>query len=161
MINKQECGIYVTTVALSGKEKAVPVGCMVYFHHHSQEGPPIVLLPKANHHNRWTFNTQGYLVEGVSARAFIEGLKALPKEGLYLCAQAIQLTNGVLPARTLVQLGYNRRGEPILFPARSKGNGFEFPERGFRFASTDVLERLEPANFKIPGPPKSQQRVLH
>lgn len=144
---------------MEGREEAVPEGVLVYFHNHSSDGAPLVLLPLDNVHNRWSFHDKGYLVRGEGAERFIAHLAPLPAQGLYVVREHIHLSGtDVLAERTLVQLGYNRSGEPILFVARAEGNGFSFSDRGFRFPDTAVLERLTPAGFDPPSPP---ERMLH
>lgn len=138
-------------MALEGRESAIGGGLLVYFHNHSKQGPPLVLTAVENTHNRWTFSDRGYLVQGPGAEAFLEGLVALPREGFYAVTAPITLTDGrVLAVRSLVQVGYNRAGEPILFPAEHRGNGFAFPDRGFRFFDLTVFERLSECGFDAP-----------
>ena len=146
------CGLYVTGVPLLGKEGAISAGLLLYFHNHSKQGPPLVLLPTVNTHNRWAFAERGYLVEGPNAAEFIAALSARPRQGFYSVVEPVQVTNAVLPKRTLVQVGYNKRGDAILFPAQPlDGNGFHFKNRGFRFEDTSVLNRLRECGFDPPG----------
>ncbi len=144
------CGIYKTTFALPNREEEVPAGRLIYFHNHSEQGPPLVLLPKENTHNVWTFQERGYLVEGEGAPAFITTLASLPAEGLYLVQRAIDTNDGGIPARTLVQVGYNPSGHAIVFPARAQANGFAFPDRGTRFEGFKVFDKLARASFDPP-----------
>ena len=156
-----KCGLYVTGIALEGKEEAVGAGQLVYFHNHSRQGPPIVLLPEQNTHNRWSFADQGFLVEGAGADAFMGRLEARPKQGFYVATAKIDVPGGEIPPRLLLQLGYNRRGEVILFPAQVHGNGVQFPEKGFRFGETGVLASLRPADFMVQRTVEPSDRTLH
>lgn len=145
------CGLYRTGAALTGREAAIGAGQLVYFHNHSKQGPPLVLAAVANTHNRWDFSDRGYLVAGDGAEAFLTGLVPLPREGFYAVTAGISLVDErVLPPRSLVQVGYNRAGEPILFPAEHHGNGFSFSEHGFRFRDLVVFERLRKCGFDAP-----------
>jgi len=145
------CGLYKTGAALAGRETAIGEGQLVYFHNHSKQGPPLVLTAVSNTHNRWSFSDRGYLVQGDDAEGFLEALVALPREGFYAVRAPIGLTDDrVLPARSLVQVGYNRAGEPILFPAEARGNGFSFSDHGFRFFDLGVFERLAECGFDAP-----------
>lgn len=149
------CGLYRTTVALPGHESQVASDRLVYFHNHSEQGPPLVLMPQSNTHNRWTFHDRGYLVESPE---FIRALVPLRPEGYYVIRDHLHLSREeILPERTLVQLGYNREAEPILFVARFEENLIRFPDRGYRVNGPAVLEQLEPANFRAPRP----KPVLH
>ena len=145
------CGIYRTTIALPGREEDVPAGRLVYFHNHSEQGPPIVLLPRSNTWNRWTFNERGLLVEGEAAALFIATLTSLPEEGLYIVQRPIGSGESVLRPRTLVQVGYNPSGHVILFSAEPRDNGLSFPERGKRFEGLKVFDSLARASFDAPN----------
>ena len=150
-----KCGIYRTQVPLTGKEDRVPAGCLVMFHNHSEQGPPLVLLPASNTNNRWTFHERGYLIED---QDFVDQLHGLPAEGLYVLREHVHISKEeMVPDKSLVQLGYNRDGQPILFVARFEGNTIRFPERGYRFNDEKVFDLLDPVAFRSPKP----ARVLH
>ncbi len=147
-----KCGLYRTGAGLPGKEAAIGPGGLIYFHNHSKQGPPIALLPERNTFNKWAFSERGYLVDGEGADGFIAALVALPAQGFYAVTRRIQLVGDqVLLPRRLVQIGYNRRGHVILFPAEFRGNGFWFPEQGFRFESLGIFESLAPTGFDAPA----------
>lgn len=145
---KPPCGLYRTTVAMPGKEEQVPAGRLVYFHNHSEQGPPIVLMPSKNTNNKWTFHTRGYLVE---SPAFVDTLAPLPREGFYVLRANLSVGEGFLTERSLVQLGYNPKGEPILFLGERKENNISFPKRGAGFKSDSIFKELDPVNFIIRG----------
>ena len=149
------CGIYRTGIALGGKEEQVPEGRLVMFHNHSEQGPPLVLLPESVTANKWSFHTGGFLVED---EEFIEKMISLPAEGLYILKDHIHVTKqDIIPDRTLVQLGYNGKGEGILFPGHFEENSITFPEKGYRFNSDKIFDNLEQAGFRVP----KTKRVLH
>ena len=157
MSAERPCGLYRTGVPLAGQEEAVPAGVLVYFHNHSEDGPPIVLPPETNSDNRWYFGEEGWLIQD---ETFLEALVPLRPEGLYVVTESLALApDNRLGPRTLLQLGYNRRGDPIVFIAQFEGNTILFPARGFRFHNLDVFERIEPANFAVPE--RAEPRVLH
>ena len=85
---KLPCGIYKTTVA--SKEEQVPAGRLVSFTI-TEQGPPIVLLPASNTHNKWTFHTRGYLVEDSK---FLDALERLPREGFYMLKATLSVGTG-------------------------------------------------------------------
>ena len=149
------CGIYRTGAALNGKEEQVPAGRLVMFHNHSEQGPPLVLLPQSNTANKWTFHTHGFLVEDDE---FVERMIPLMPEGYYILKEHIHVTEQeIIPDRTLVQLGYNGKGEGILFPGRFEGNNIAFPEKGYGFKNDSIFDNLEQAGFRVP----KAQSVLH
>jgi len=143
------CGLYRTTAPLPGKEEKVSAGRLVFYHNHSEQGPPLVLTPHANEHNVWTFHERGWLVEDPD---WPETLVPLLPEGYYVLKAHVHLAKQeeVLPERTLVQLGYDQRARPILFPAQFEGSTIRFSDRGYGFED-GVFAALEPAPFVAPG----------
>lgn len=142
-------GLYRTSEGLAGKGEKVRAGMLVYFQQRSGDGEsPIVLLPGRNAHNKWRFRRAGFLVRDV---AWVGTLQPLLSEGYYLTSEPMELTSQVkLGAYALVQLGYNREGDPIVFPARYEGNAIVFEARGKRFEDLGVFGRLLPAGFTRP-----------
>ena len=106
------CGLYRTGTSLPKYEQDVPGGVLIYFHNHSDKGPPIVLLPRKNEHNNWAFHEKGWLVEDPG---FIGALVPLKSQGLYVVTERhLHISREeILPEKTLVQLGYNRSGDTI------------------------------------------------
>ena len=51
---------------------------------------------------------------------------------------------------TLVQLGYNRAGDPILFLAKFQENQINFPSSGLK-CTLEIFDMLRPVNFRIPN----------
>lgn len=142
------CGLYRTSRPLPGKEEWVREGMLVYFHNHSQQGPPLLLLPSANTHNRWSFHEKGYLIRDTS---YVDALVQLFDEGLYILTEPIYLSRDeFIPEDTLVQLGYNRGAEPILFLAKFADNVITFPNSGLK-CTTEIFEMLRPCDFRVPG----------
>lgn len=142
------CGLYRTARALPGKEEWVREGMLVYFHNHSQQGPPLLLLPAANTHNRWAFHEKGYLIRDPG---YVDALEQLLDEGLYILTEPIYLSRDeFIPEDTLVQLGYNRAAEPILFLAKFTENNITFPTSGLK-CTREIFEMLRPCDFRVPG----------
>lgn len=112
-----DCGLYRTTKALPGHEEKVPAGILVNFHNHSESGLPQV-RPPADHnvHNRWHWAAP-ILIRGTS---WLETLVRMPYEGFYVLQRDVPAENGEgrITKGTLVQLGYQNTGKPILFIAR-------------------------------------------
>jgi hypothetical protein len=151
--DRPKCGLYRTGIPLEGKEDSVAAERLVFFHNHSEQGPPLVLMPSVNEHNRWQFHDRGYLVE---SPGFLENLVPLRPEGFYILKGHVHVgRDEIIPERALVQLGYNRKAEPILFMGRFEGNTIVFPTTGYRFDSLDLFDHLEPAGFLVPKPKES------
>ncbi len=127
------CGLYRTTRALPAHEQSVPAQRLVYFHNHSDSGLPRVIVPDHITCNRWHFHGQGVVFRSLS---WADSLHELPAQGLYVLNATFQFEGGAWPKGALVQLGYTRKGDPILFiaqrPANSPENHLFFSERGVR-----------------------------
>lgn len=148
------CGIYRTTAPLPGKEEWVRENLLVYFHNHSQQGPPLLLLPATNNENRWEFHDKGYLIREIE---YVDTLVGLKEEGLYVLSEPIYLSRDeFIPEETLVQLGYNRAADPILFLAKFTNNEIVFPTSGLK-CTLEIFDMLRPVNFRVPG----YQRDMH
>lgn len=141
------CGLYKTTRPLPGKEQWVRENLLVYFHNHSQQGPPLLLLPASNAQNRWSFHEKGYLIR---EPAFVSTLTPLKDEGLYVLREPIYLSRDeFIPEHTLVQLGYTRSADPILFLAKFAENTISFPSSGLK-CTPEIFSMLEDVNFATP-----------
>ena len=148
------CGLYRTGMALVGQEDNVPSGVLVMFHNHSDQGPPIVLPPQSNEYNCWTFHQKGWSVQDPG---FLKALIPLKPEGLYsLKGELFIDRNQRLSEKTLIQLGYNRNGDTILFVGEFVQNSIHFPNKGFRFPNPKVQEHLQSVTFNIP-----RRRTIH
>lgn len=146
--NLPPCGLYRTTQPLPGKEQWVRAGMLVYFHNHSQQGPPLLLLPAENRANRWVFHEKGYLIR---EPGFAETLEPLEDEGLYVLGEPIYLSRDeFIPDNTLVQLGYNRSADPILFLGQFEDNTIFFPDSGLK-CTHEIFELLDEVKFRVPG----------
>ena len=146
-----QCGIYRTTIPLFDDKNKEQVGSnkVVFFHNHSEQGAPILLLPRENRHNRWSFHERGFLILDV---AYLESLQKLPIEGLYILKQHIHVgTAQVLRERSLVQVGYNSKGEGILFLAEFIENTIQFPTTGYKIKDS-LFSILENVHFFVPAP---------
>ena len=138
------CGLYRTTKALPEHEAAIPAGALVYFHNHSDSGLPVVIAPDHNIMNRWHFHGAGIPFRGLS---WADSLVKLPAEGFYMLRKALGFEGGEWPKAALVQLGYTRTGEPILFIGQQRAqlaeNDLWFSDRGVG-VSREQLSLLEP-----------------
>ncbi|MGH7272024.1 MAG: hypothetical protein ACREJ3_16460 [Polyangiaceae bacterium] len=139
-----DCGLYRTTKPLLDHKDDVPAGLLVYFHNHSDSGLPIVIPPEHNIHNRWHFHGEGIPFRGLS---WADSLVALLPEGFYMLRKALAFDGGDWPKGALVQLGYTRTADPILFIAQVRANLEEndlfFSDKGVG-VKREQLSTLEP-----------------
>jgi hypothetical protein len=140
------CGLYRTTKPLPDHEKEVGAELLVYFHNHSDSGLPVVVPPDHNILNRWHFHSAGIAFRGL---AWADSMVRLPAEGFYVLRKALEFDGGSWPKSTLVQLGYTRTADPILFIAQLRAtldeNDLFFSDRGVG-VGREQLALLEAAN---------------
>jgi hypothetical protein len=143
------CGLYRTTKPLPEHEAEIPTGVLVYFHNHSDSGLPVVITPDHNILNRWHFHGGGIPFRGLS---WADSLVKLPGEGFYMLRKGLEFEGGSWPKGTLVQLGYTKQGDPILFIAQQRAsleeNDLYFSDRGVG-VTRDQLAVLEPLNVYV------------
>jgi len=148
-----DCGLFRTTKPLPEHDAEVPAGILVYFHNHSDGGLPVVVVPEHNIHNRWHFHGAGIPFRGLS---WADSLASLPSEGFYMLRRALTFQGGEWPKSALVQLGYTRAGEPILFIAQAraelKENDLFFSDNGVGIAR-EQMTLLEPLQVFVEPPP--------
>jgi hypothetical protein len=148
-----DCGLYRTTKPLPEHEDEVPAGTLIYFHNHSDSGLPVVVAPEHNVHNRWHFHGGGIPFRGLS---WADTLTKLLPEGFYVLKRALSFEGGEWPKASLVQLGYTRRGDPIVFIAQVRAslveNDLFFSDRGVS-VTPEQMRLLEPVQvFSEPIP---------
>lgn len=147
------CGLY-RTVAKIGDVEA---GRLVYFHNHGNPGPGLY-FPERWSHNRAHFAPRGTTVPpDFDPRA----LRSLPAEGFYrvtaaffCCAKQCRR----FEPDTLVQLGYNGAGRPLLFLPELVRGAITVPETGsavdddtlVKLAALAVAERREREDLALP-----------
>jgi hypothetical protein len=149
------CGLFRTTKALPGSEEAVPAGVLVYFHNHSDPaggGLPQVIVPDHNIHNRWHFHGPGVAFRTSS---WAESIVKVLEQGFYVLRGDLVFDGGSWPRGALVQLGYTRNAEPILFIAQARANLEEndlfFSDKGVK-VTNDKLSLLDRVTvFEEPG----------
>ena len=147
-----DCGLYRTTIPHPEQPNKVPSGRLVYFHNHSHAGKPMVLLPQSNAANTWTFAESGYLI---SKEAWVRSLQPVKAEGFYTTAEPFHTKTGLrVPPGQIVQLGYNRNAEPLVFfPRRDRdSNSLVFPSSGMK-ASASVYAGLKRIATRGPHEP--------
>ena len=145
----RECGLYRATKALPGNDEAVPAGTLVYFHNHSSNNGPLpsVIPPDHNVHNRWHFHGET-AIENVRSPSWVDSLEKMPNQDFYTLRRELPFDGGSWPKGSIVQLGYTRAAEPILFIARVRTslaeNDLFFSDKGVGI-KREQLSLLEPA----------------
>jgi hypothetical protein len=146
VVKLPSCGLYRVTRPLPGREDDVPVGALVNFHNHSEQNMPVVLLPAHNVFNRWQWEATPIHIRQLS---WIETLQSLPPEGFYALRGEVEFNEGKSrwPKGALVQLGYDRGAQPIVFIAQQRHhlaeNSLWFAEQGVKLG-TEGLSLLQP-----------------
>ncbi len=144
-----DCGLFRTTRPLPENEAQIPPGILIYFHNHSDSGLPVVIAPDHNVHNRWHFHGAGTPFRGLS---WTDSLVRLPAEGFYTLRKALTFQGGEWPKGALVQLGYTRNADPILFIAQARAqlqeNDLFFSDSGVGI-QTEQLAILEPVHVVV------------
>jgi hypothetical protein len=139
-----DCGIYRTTKPLPEHEELIPAGLLVYFHNHSDSGLPVVIAPDHNIMNQWHFHGSGTQFRGLT---WADSLEKMLDQGFYSLRKELAFEGGNWPKGTLVQLGYTRTADPILFIAQLRSaradNNLWFSDRGVGLAR-ERLSLLEP-----------------
>lgn len=161
------CGLYRTTEELEGK---LPAGRLVYYHNHGDPGPGV--YPAASwSKNKASFSKRGILLP---QEGWERTLEPLPAEGFYRVDQPFYCCENQcrrFDQGQLVQLGYNGRGEAILFVPIWSPQGLELPERGSRInddrlahlAALKVDQRFPAEPTPLPTPPRGSppRGLLH
>ncbi len=141
MLDLPDNGLYRTTTALPGNETAFPKGVLVYVG--EKGGNKFIVRPGQNRHNRWYW---GEPTTPLRSPTWARTLLALRGEGFYTLPEALEFEGGGRWLKNaIVQLGYNEKGEPIVFVAQrregEKSNVLAFSDRGRRI-SDELLEQL-------------------
>ena len=170
-------GIYKTTKFLPGHEATVAPNMLVLIRTDAEFAPASVLLPVSNVQNQWRFQMPGVRVPA-SSFGWGDSLIKLPHEGFYRLKE--QLTfgdSGRWLVNAIVQLGYTKGGDPILFiaqrrnPLASNGSQVRFcsavpnieigcgtpidwsgvPVEDHTLYVTDLVERIRRGDFPPPS----------
>jgi hypothetical protein len=141
------CGLYRTSKPLPEHEAEFPAGSIVYFHNHSDSGLPVVIAPDHNIMNEWHFHGAGTPFRGLS---WADSLVKMLDQGYYSLRKQLDFEGGSWPKGALVQLGYNKAGDAILFigqkRAQRNDNSLFFSDRGVPLAR-ERLSLLEPVSI--------------
>jgi hypothetical protein len=143
-----EPGIYKTTKYLPGHEAQVGPDQLILIRTDGDFAPASVLLPVANTNNQWRFQMPGIKIPAASLN-WGDSLVKLPHEGFYRLTREFTFGDkGKWIENAIVQLGYTRKAEPILFIAQRRSpltsNELWFSDKGVKIELEQVDEMLVP-----------------
>jgi len=145
-----EPGIYKATKYLPGQEAQVGPDTLILIRTDGEFAPASVLLPVSNTNNQWRFQMPGIKIPATSLN-WGESLVKLKHEGFFRLTREYTFgKEGKWIKNAIVQLGYTRRAEPILFIAQRRtpltSNELWFSDKGVKIedADIDLDELLEP-----------------
>lgn len=141
-------GIYKTTQYLPGHEAQIAPDLLVLIRTDGEFAPASVLLPVNNVHNQWRFQMPGVKIPDTSM-SWGESLVKLKHEGFYRLKKEFTFgDSGKWIENAIVQLGYSRKAEPILFIAQRRSpltnNELWFSEKGVKVDFDQLDDLIEP-----------------
>ena len=154
-----EPGIYKTTKYLPSHEADVGPDQLVLIRTDGEFAPASVLSPVRNENNQWQFQMPGIKLPAASLK-WSDTLVKVPREGFYRLLEEFTFgESGRWVKNAIVQLGYTRNAEPILFIAQRRNpltsNDLWFSDRGVK-VDTDIFDKLEVLSwYQEPDPSKS------
>jgi hypothetical protein len=149
-------GIYKTTKFLPGHESEIAPNMLVLIRTDGEFAPASVLKPVNNSNNQWQFQMPGIKIPANSLN-WGSTLTKIPHEGFYRLLQEKTFEGGgKWLVNAIVQLGYTRAAEPILFIAQRRNplssNDLFFSDKGVKVEFDDLDEWIEPlAWYQEPG----------
>ena len=148
MAHTYEPGIYLTTKYLPGFEASIGPDLLVLIRTDGEYAPASVLLPIRNENNQWRFQMPGIKIPPASLN-WGASLRKIPHEGFYRLTREYNFgEGGKWLEGAIVQLGYNRKAEPILFIAQRRHpltqNELFFSDKGVRLELAEVESMIEP-----------------
>lgn len=153
MIQLPKPGLYRTTQPYPGLEDQLPAATLVYVGQRPDEELPFVVRPGQNFRNEWYWSEPTLTLRSPT---WAKTLVALPAEGFYVLPVDFAPAEGIRwPRNAIVQLGYNARGQGILFlaerHANEERNVLSFSERGVGVDDA-FMRRLERAPVLLVRP---------
>ena len=141
-------GIYKTTKFLPAHEAEIAPNMLVLVRTDGDFAPASVLKPVSNTNNQWQFQMPGIKIPGNSLN-WGDTLIKLPHEGFYrLLEEKTFEGGGRWLVNAIVQLGYTKAAEPILFIAQRRNplstNDLWFSDKGVKVELDDLDGMIEP-----------------
>jgi len=143
-----EPGIYKTSEYLPGHEAQVGPDQLVLIRTDGEFAPASVLLPIRNEHNSWRFQMPGIKIPP-TAQSWGKSLIKLKHEGFFRLTREFTFgDNGRWIENAIVQLGYTRKAEPILFIAQRRNpltnNELWFSDKGVKVDAAELDALIAP-----------------
>jgi hypothetical protein len=143
MVDLPDPGLYRTTQPMPGHESEFPSEALVYVGQSQNGGGKFVVRPGDNRRNRWFWRDP---TTPLRSPSWARTLKALPSEGFYTLPDTVEFEGGGRWLKNaIVQLGYNEKGQGILFVGEWREDGEEnalhFSDRGLLIQDS-LLDRL-------------------
>lgn len=140
-------GIYKTTKFLPGHESEVAPNQLVLIRTDGEFAPASVLVPVANRFNQWQFQMPGIKIPSNSLN-WGSTLIKLPHEGFYrLLKERTFEGGGKWLVNAIVQLGYTKGADPILFIAQRRSpltaNDLFFSDKGVKVEFDELDGMIE------------------
>jgi hypothetical protein len=146
------CGLYKTL----GPIGSIPSGRLVYFHNHGDPGPGLY-LPSGWKRNRVELQERGTTLPDPD---LVRLLEPLAPEGFYRVTEAFHCCEQKcrrFEAETLIELGYNASGQPIVFVPELVDGMLAIPSTG-TVIDYESLARLQ--QLRVPEA-SGGARALH
>jgi hypothetical protein len=142
MLDLPEPGLYRTTEAMPGHAETFPAGVLVFVGQ-NEAGGTFVVRPGQNRRNRWFW---GEPTTPLRSPSWGRTLRKLPAEGFYNLPTSLEFEGGGRWLKNaIVQLGYNERGQGIVFVGEwwedEQENVLKFSDRGM-LVDDAILDRL-------------------
>lgn len=143
-----EPGIYKTSEYLPGHEAQVGPDQLILIRTDGEFAPASVLLPIRNEHNHWRFQMPGIKIPP-TAQSWAKSLVKLKHEGFFRLTREFTFgESGRWIENAIVQLGYTRKGEPILFIAQRRNpltnNELWFSDKGVKVDPAELDALITP-----------------
>lgn len=120
-----EQGLYRTRRPMPGNETMFPSPVLVFIGDSKTPGAKFIVRPSNNRRNRWFWAEPALALKPTDAH-WARSLLRLPVEGFYTLPETIHLDGGGKWLKNaIVELGYNERGQGIVFLAEWDENGEE------------------------------------
>jgi hypothetical protein len=157
MIELPKPGLYRTTQPYPSQENELPAQSLVYVGVREEGSLPFVVRPAQNHRNEWFWSDPVYPLRSPT---WGKSLVPLPPEGFYLLPEDFSPGEGVRwPRNAIVQLGFNQRGQGILFLAERHVSGehnvLAFSPRGVLINDTLLRRLVRAPVLLVQAPPEN------
>jgi hypothetical protein len=143
MLDLPDPGLYRTTEPMPEHENEFPKDVLVFLGENQNGGGKFVVRPGRNENNRWYW---GEPTTALRSPTWAKSLRKLPPEGYYTLPDTMELPSGGRWLKNaVIQLGYNEKGQGIIFVAERRmdasENALYFSDKGI-LVDDPFLEKL-------------------